>query len=179
MLRGKTRTDGDVDMKLAWLFAFLVSVPIAVGTEHSLVNAKAPDFSLLDQYDRQFTLQSFAGQPVILIASDGEGAKQNDRWIDRIQEKYKERIRIEGVADVRAAPFFMKSMVKNDFKKSKASILLDWSGELFKPYGCAQDVSNVILIDAGGYIRYVHSGAATNEAAEQLFRKIDTFMEKK
>jgi hypothetical protein len=160
-------------MKRLLCFVFLVMVPVLADAEHSLVNVKAPDFSLRDQYDRQYTLGSFAGQPVVLIASDGEGAKQNRQWVDRIREKYKERIRIEGVADVRSAPFFMKSSVRNDFKKNKDSILLDWDGALFISYGCVKNVSNVILIDGRGYIRHVHAGSASADAVERLFREID------
>jgi hypothetical protein len=164
-------------MKRVLCFVFFILIPAFARAEPSLFNAKAPDFSLLDQYGRQYSLGSFAGQPLVLIASDQEGSKQNRQWVDRIQKKYKERIRIEGVADVRTVPVLMKSVVRSDFKKNKDSILLDWDGAMFTSYGCVKSVSNVILIDSKGYIRHIHAGGATADAVDRLFRKIDTLNE--
>src|SRR5512140_1608392 len=111
-------------MKRILMIICMVVIPITGIAGSSLLNAKAPAFSLLDQYEQPFTLQSFSGQPAVFVASDKEGSTQNREWVAKIQEKYKERVRIEGVADVRAAPSFAKSYVKSDFKKNKDSILL-------------------------------------------------------
>lgn len=150
----------------------LATAGASAGTP-ALINAKAPEFSLLDQYDQPFDLRQAKGKTIILLASDGEGSKQNRQWIDAIKGRYGDRIAIVGIADLRSAPFFMKAMVINKFKERPAHILLDWKGVVFTSYGLAPNVSNLVLIDRHGIVQYLISGEATAAACEKLFREID------
>ncbi|MFN3480224.1 MAG: YtfJ family protein [Thermodesulfovibrionales bacterium] len=153
------------------LFIFF---PIGVESGQSIaLNTKAPDFSLKDQYDRTFNLREFEGQVVVLIASDKEGSAQNHLWGRKIRERYGNKIIIIGMADLRSVPFFLKNKIKEDFKKDDNSILLDWSGKVFDAYELAKKVSNIIVIDKKGYVRFTYSGSATKEAVNCLFEAID------
>ncbi len=134
---------------------------------------KAPDFSLPDQRDHLVTLSTFEGKVVILVASDKEGMKQNPAWRKGIVDRYGDRVVRQGVADVRKVPFFLKGSYKRDFQKDPESIILDWKGDIFKTYGFAENVSNIVLIDKNGFIRYRHSGDADPGAIDELFREID------
>ncbi len=137
------------------------------------VKTKAPDFSLPDQRDHLVTLSTFEGKVVILVASDKEGMKQNPAWRKGIVDRYGDRVVRQGVADVRKVPFFLKGSYKRDFQKDPESIILDWKGDIFKTYGFAENVSNIVLIDKNGFIRYRHSGDADPGAIDELFREID------
>lgn len=139
----------------------------------SIIGSPAPDFALQDQYDRPFTLRQYEGRVVVFLASDKEGSTQNQPWEKAISERYGNGVSVYGIADVRSVPFFLKGRIKSDFKKNKDGILLDWKGDVFKAYGLAEKVSNVILIDKYGVVRYVYSGAATEKAVERLFSVID------
>lgn len=163
---------------LVFLAFYLLPVVIATG-ELSLINSKAPEFSLSDQYDRQYSLQSFIGQPIVLLASDKKGSEQNHLWIESIEKRYGKNVRIIGVADVRTVPFFLKGKIRNDFKKNPNSILLDWEGTIFTAYGLSKGVPNVVLIDSIGYVRYLHAGGPTEEARELLFKEIGAMRDRK
>jgi hypothetical protein len=160
-------------MKTCFLLIVLTLLACTVEGGQSLINTRAPEFSLRDQYDQPYSLQSFAGQPVVLIASDKEGSGQNRQWLALLKEKYGLRLRIVGVADVRTVPFFLKGRVRGDFKKDEGSVLMDWDGALFTSYGLTKSVSNVILIDDGGSVQYLFAGSPSREATERLFGVLD------
>jgi hypothetical protein len=167
-------------MKQFILFLGLLILFVGAATgEQSLINTKAPEFAVYDQYGRQYSLQSFSGRPLVLLASGKDGEEQNHRWVASIQKKYGKSIRILGVADVRTVPFFLKGKIRNDFKKDPNSILLDWEGVIFTAYRLTKGVPNVVLIDSGGYVRFLHAGGPTDEAKEQLFKGIETLQDRK
>jgi predicted transcriptional regulator len=158
-----------------FLVALLLLLMPVAATEggQPIINAKAPGFSLRDQYDRPYDLRQGGGRTIVLLASDGEGAKHNRQWVDAIKGRYQDRIAIIGIADTRGVPFLFKGRVKSEFKKTPASVLLDWNGVVFTSYGLAPNVSNIVLIDKDGMVRYMYSGEATPQACENLFREID------
>lgn len=161
--------------KVRFFFGIFMISAIA-GAGQALINAKAPNFSLADQNGLQYGLSTFAGQPVVLLASDKAGEEQNHQWKELIGRKYGDRVRVVGVADVRTVPFFLKKKIKNDFQKDQNTILLDWEGMLFTSYGLAKGVSNVILLDGSGIVRYLHCGGPSREESERLFNDIDAVL---
>jgi len=154
------------------LLSLFLSTAAAQGG-HPILNAKAPEFTLLDQYDKPYNIRQGEGSIVVLLASDKEGEPQNALWRSAIEERYRDRILLIGIADVRTVPFFLKSRIKNNFRKDNARILLDWTGEVFSNYVLVKHASNIVLIDKKGMIRHVHFGEATTEARETLFKEID------
>ena len=153
------------------LFAFSI---VSAETVQSIpLNTKAPDFLLKDQHGRTFNLRELEGQLVVIIARNKKGESQNHLWNIKIREKYGDRITILGVADLRSVPFFMKDKIKENFKKYKNSILLDWDGKVADAYGFNENISNIILIDKKGYIRFIYSGNITEKAVDSLFRAIN------
>jgi predicted transcriptional regulator len=162
-------------MKIA-LFAVVLAFIISVAEAGQLTGSRAPDFTLHDQRDKQVNLHELEGQVVMLIASDAEGEKQNDEWKKAIG-KYRNRVLVFGAADVRKVPFFLKGKYKRRFQKDPASILLDWDGVIFKTYGLAENVSNIVVIDKKGIVRYFHSGKAEPAAVEELSAALEKSLE--
>jgi peroxiredoxin len=160
-------------MKTRILIIVLTLLARIVEGGESLINAKAPEFTLQDQQKKTVSLKHYEDRVVVLIASDKEGSSQNAAWTKAIKEKYADRVAVQGIADVSSVPFFLKGKIRHDFKKDADSILLDWKGEVFKAYGLTKGVSNVILIDKDGTIRHLSSGSASPEAVLDLFKKID------
>ena len=157
------------------LLSLFLSTAAAQGG-HPLLNVKAPEFSLLDQYDKPYNIRQGEGSIVVLLASDKEGEPQNALWRSAIEERYRDKIFLIGIADVRTVPFFLKSRIKNNFRKDNARILLDWTGEVFTNYVLAKHASNIVLIDKKGRVRYVTSGEVTIVARETLFKEIDKLL---
>lgn len=159
---------------MRYFIILLWALLLPAGAESStLIGAKAPEFSLLDQRDKMVTPDQFIGKPVVLVASDKEGMKQNPAWRKALAERYGGSIIAQGVADVRKVPFFLKGSYKRDFQKDPDSIILDWEGAIFTAYGFAENVANIVLIDREGIVRYVYSGSADKDAIERLFREIE------
>jgi peroxiredoxin len=152
---------------------FMLSVTCA-GAEN-LIGEMATPFTLQDQYEKTVSLRQYQGRAVVLLASDREGSTQNAGWIKAINDRYADRVAVQGIADVSSAPFFLKGKIRDEFKKGRSGILLDWKGEVFRSYGFAKAVSNIVLIDGSGVIRHRSSGKASPEAVRELFTKIDAF----
>ena len=87
-------------------------VPIAAGARAESVtaakDAKAPQFTLQDQYEKTVSLRQYEGRVVVLIASDKEGRPQNSAWIKAVRESYADRLVVQVIADVSSGPFFRK-----------------------------------------------------------------------
>ena len=159
-------------MKLL-LMVVMFMLLVAVARAENAIGEKAMEITLQDQHEKTVMVRQFEGRVVVLLASDREGSSQNAAWIKAIKDKYAERVIVQGIADVSSAPFFLKTKIRSEFKKNGDSILLDWKGEIFRSYGFAKAVSNIVLIDGRGVIRHRSSGGASPEAVQELFRKID------
>ncbi len=108
---------------MRYIILVIMALFLPAGAEsQTLIHAKAPDFSLLDQRDRQISLRQMEGKVIVLVASDKEGMKQNPAWRKAIADRYGERVLVQGVADVRKVPFFLKGSYKRDFQKNPDSI---------------------------------------------------------
>jgi len=164
-------------MRRAILLTAVMLWTMTAAADQTLINRKAPGFSLRDQHDRPYTLQTFSGRPLILMACDKRASKQNAAWRTAILEKYADRVQTAGVADLRSAPFFLSRFIKKDFKKDPVSILLDWDGTVFASYGLAENVPNIIVIDGMGLVRHLYSGLITPDAREQLFTAVEDVLE--
>lgn len=161
-------------MRRFLLIVILFILQAASANAENQIAEKAMEFTLQDQYDKTVILRQYEGQVVVLLASDKEGSSQNAAWIKAIKDKYANRVAVQGIADVSSVPFFLKGKIRNDFRKAGDSSLLDWKGEVFRSYGFAKTVSNIVLIDGRGVIRHRSSGSASPEAIQELFKKIDT-----
>jgi peroxiredoxin len=162
-----------IPMRQYLLIVMLCILPLTGARAENAIGEKAIEFTLQDQYEKTVSLKQYQGRLVVLIASDKEGKAQNSIWAKAIRDKYADRVSVQGVADVSSVPFFLKGMIRSDFKKERDSILLDWKGEVFKAYDITKGVSNVILVDKDGMIRHRTSGLASPEAVQALFLKID------
>jgi peroxiredoxin len=159
-------------MKLL-LIIMMFMLPVGGAWAENAIGEKAMEFTLQDQYGKTVTLREYYGRTVVLLACDKEGSPQKTGWIKAIRDKYADRVAVQGIADVSSVPFFLKTKIRNDFKKDGDSILLDWKGEVFRSYGFAKAVPNIVLIDGRGVIRHRSSGSVSPEAVQELFGRID------
>jgi hypothetical protein len=155
------------------LIALLFLLTLTFADGQSLIGSRAPEFILYDQHDKPYTIMQNRGKIIILLASDRKGSEQNKAWVESIEKKYKDRVPIIGIADLRRVPRVFEAVVKREFRNKPASILLDWNGDIFKSYGLAQKVANIVLVDKNGFLQYLYSGEATTDACEKLFWEID------
>jgi hypothetical protein len=140
------------------------------------IGTRFGDFSLQDQFDKPVNIRQLEGSIVVLIASDKEGSVQNAPWKDAVLNKFKGKVVLLGVADLRSVPFFLKSKIKKDFQNNPDGVILDWDGVVFTSYLLTKKVSNVILVDRKGLVRYFYAGPMETEARDRLFREIESML---
>lgn len=157
---------------LFMVLSLLVGAASVVGGQTD-VNSKVAEFALQDQFGKPVDISRYRGSIVVIIASDREGIDQNEKWEKAILQKNESDVDLLRVADVRGVPPDLRKYVKKKFQEIKLSILLDWDGTIFRQYGLIKNVSNLILIDRKGYIRYMSSGPAETPAVDRLFNEID------
>lgn len=138
-----------------------------------LINSRVPDFTLQDQFGKTISRRQFEGRVLVLIASDKKGSEQNGPWKKALISRYRDSIALIGLADVRTVPFFMKGKIKADFKNEEGSVLMDWKAELFDALALRKNVSNIVVVDQSGYLKYTTSGEATEDGVKKLFGEID------
>jgi hypothetical protein len=153
--------------------SLLIAAAPAPGAQAE-INTRVTASVLQDQFDKPVAISQYEGRIVVIIASDGGAIKQNEEWENAIHQRFGDDLVLLRVADVRGIPTqWWKKWIKTKFQEEKRSILLDYDGVIFRRYGLTKNISNLMLIDRKGYIRFIFSGAATNAAKEQLFNEIN------
>jgi hypothetical protein len=140
------------------------------------VGSLAPEWTLKDAKDKAYKLTDFENRILVILGSDKTGDEENEVWGGKLAEKYSDQIAIVGLADLRGVPFFWKGRVKSSFRNRRDTpsakygvpILLDWKGDVPKSYGFKPEVSNQVVIDAEGVVRYIAHGKCTDEAFEKM-----------
>lgn len=114
------------------------------------------EFDLKDQFDREYSHESWQGKILIVIGSDREGSQYNERWGEAIHKALADSpgfsyVQFVGVADLRGVPFFLKSFVKGKFPENRSKwLLMDWKGAFAKSYQFKGDVSNILIFAPRG-----------------------------
>jgi hypothetical protein len=145
--------------------AFALATPIA----------KLRDFELVDQYGKTRRYHFPKAMISLVAVTDCKGAGQLAPWIQSIYDRYRERIDIDGVADVSTIPKLLRPILTEFFKRQLAySVMLDWDGSVVSQFGYNKNVANLYLIDRSGRIVRRLSGEASDKALSELFGDIDS-----
>lgn len=112
------------------------------------------EFEMKDQFNREYTHESWADSIIVVFGSDRDGSDFNRIWGEAIQDSLKnepgfEQVRYVAVADLRGVPFFLKGLVKGFFPKEnrKMWILLDWKGQFAEAYHFVKGKSNILIFN--------------------------------
>ena len=91
--------------------------------------------------------------------------------------RYKESVRLEGVAELSAVPGFMRGMVRALFrKKVEYPVLLDWSGKVSQGYAYEKGEVNLFVLRHDGAICLKAIGAVTPRTLQLVTDQIDRLM---
>jgi len=150
---------------LAFFLVSLVTVAAAAlprpGTSAPAARAQTLDAKVLD-------LRALRGRIALVFYEDKDSTAQNKALKDAItaQKKthgHKLNVVIYAVADVSGYDFwpargFVEDAIREEERKSKTSIYLDWSGTFGKSLGVKRGVSNVVLLNPDNKVVVAHSG---------------------
>ena len=135
---------------------------------------KLTDFDLTDQDAKPRSYRFPKAKVTVMTVADHKGSDQLAPWIQKLHDRYQDRIDIDGIADVSmiAKPF--QAMFREAFRRQLTrSVMLDWDGSVVKQFGYTKGVANLYVIDRRGRIVKEFSGPVTDAAERELTREID------
>jgi hypothetical protein len=158
-------------MNIRWLiiaFGSGLAMTVAAGQPMRPTPTNAPArIALRDQFDAPRALAFPTTNLTFLTIADKAGSEQIPAWVEPIKQRFGDRVTIEGIADVSAAPRPLRGLVRRGFQKNLSHpILLDWSGDVVKAFAVVPGRANVFVLDAEGRILHQFAGAATTEAVK-------------
>jgi len=132
------------------------------------------DFTLTDQNLKTRNYRFPKSKVTVMTVADHKGSEQLAPWIQRLHDRYENRIDIDGVADVSMIPRPFHGVLREAFRKEVThSVMLDWGGSVVKQFGYAKGVANIYVINRRGRITKHLNGLVTDEAILELTREID------
>jgi hypothetical protein len=139
---------------------------------------KISDFELADQEAKPRRYRFPKSKVTVMAVADRKGATQLAPWIQRVRDRYSDRVDIDGLADVSmiAKPFH--AMLRTAFRKRLAyPVMLDWDGAVVKQFGYAKDEANIYVIDPRGCILKQVTGPLSDPGWRDLAEQIDRALE--
>lgn len=146
------------------------------------VGDAAPDFTLNDAEDQEYSLEKLQDKIVLLIMGNRKIRKEDDKWAEAFQKDYRDNKRIVAyiVADMRSVPGFVpKGFIKRQLKKDKppVTLLLDWKGKVHQAYHTQKEKPNLYLIHPDGQIAFHIKANFAQKTYQQLKQAIDAIQE--
>jgi len=143
---------------------------IACGTP---TNAPAV-ISLRDQFDVPQRLAFPTTNVFLFTIADKKGSEQIAGWVAPVKERFEAKVEICGIADVSAVPRPLRGLVRRKFRQAQTHpVMLDWTGDTVKAFGCVSDQVNVLVVDGEGRILMRVVGPASEEKLRALCSLLD------
>lgn len=132
------------------------------------------DFELTDQNAAARKYSFPKTKVTAMTVADQKGSDQLAPWIQRLYDRYGERIDIDGVADVSMIPKSFRGLVREVFRKRLThSVMLDWDGSVVRRFGYERGLANIYVIDRRGCIVMRVAGPVNPTVEQELFQAID------
>lgn len=143
----------------------LISSALTAGDGSRAIGKKALAFSVEDQFEKTWSWETnYKGKPTVLVLSDWKGSDYITNWTKPLLERFKGRIQFVAFADVSLAPSFMHGTIRGMFRESFTySIMMDFTGDVFKYYNVRAGVPNVVYIDESETVRLHTWGKGSTE----------------
>jgi len=159
------------------LMIALLSLPVLQGFSSAasgLIGSPAPYFRVESGDDKELTLDMIKGKVAAIFYQNKDIVDANKRLKDELQTLYYEQTGIVKdvlvrlpIIDCSDALWLFRGMWKREIReysmKEGTTIYCDWNGKMSSDYGMKADVSNVVIIDKGGKIRFFTSGEIEDE----------------
>jgi len=140
----------------------------------SLIGSAAPHFSVQSGDDKELTLDMLKGKVTAIFYENKDIVDANKRLKNELNKLYSEQtdalknvlVRLP-IIDCSDAfwPFLglWKRKLREHSKKHGMAIYCDWKGKMSADYKMKADVSNIVIIDKGGRIRFFSAGDVSTE----------------
>jgi hypothetical protein len=139
-----------------------------------LIGSAAPYFRVHSGDDRELTLDMIKGKVAAIFYENKDIVNANKRLKDELNTLYYEqtddlknvlvRLPVIDCSDaVWAFRWIWKKKLREHSRKERMTIYCDWEGKMFSDYKMKDGVSNVVITDKGGRIRFFTSGEVTDK----------------
>ena len=164
------------------LVVTLLSLPVFQSSSlaaSSLIGSAAPYFRVQSGDDKELTLDIIKGKVAAIFYENKDIVDANKRLKDELNKLYYQqtdalkdiivRLPIIDCSDA-VWPFLgiWKRRLKEHSKKEGVAIYCDWKGKMSSEYKMKDGVSNVVILDKNGRIRFFTSGEVTSEEVNDV-----------
>jgi hypothetical protein len=138
---------------------------------------QAPAFTL-ENLKGENKLFAFPREKVLILAiADQKGSETMENWIKPLFDRYRDKIEIQGVAELSAVPKFARGIARGIISGLvKQPILLDWTGTVSTQFGAKPGKTNLYAINTQGQIIAQASGVANLEKLTAIVEIIDPIL---
>ncbi len=159
---------------------FLVATLIASSALASgaLVGTAVPEFTLEDQFERQWTSNLFRGTTTVYVLSDRSGYEYSTNWTNVLIPRFRSSpVRFIPVADVQSVPGFLKGLIRSKFRDEfKYSVLMDWDGVLINGFSVQEGYTNLVIANKNGIIQHFTYGTGTSAQVEAFSQRLSAVL---
>ena len=160
-----------------FLLVLLLSVAVFQSSAlaaSGLIGSAAPYFRVQSGDDKELTLDMIKGKVAAIFYENKDVVENNKRVKDALNKLYYEQTRIVKDVVVRLPvidcsdavwPFLgiWKRRLREHSKKEGVVIYCDWKRKMSSAYKMKADVSNIVIVDKSGRIRFFNSGEVKAE----------------
>lgn len=137
-----------------------------------------PEVLMTDAWGRSLALSSLRDKPVLVIYEDKASAEQNKvlkAELARLArgDRYKKVVGLVAVADVTGYDYwpvrgFVEDAIQQESVRFGTDIFCDWNGRVRTTLGLERGVSNVVLYDHSGHVRFASKGTLADDERASL-----------
>jgi len=148
------------------------------------VGETRPDISLVDAWDRTFSIRSTGTKPILIVYEDRDSATQNKELKDDLArlakgDRYRNAVALVAIADVTGFGYwpvrgFVKDAIQEESVKWSTPIYCDWNGKFRTSMGLKKGASTVILYGKDGRVLLAHEGTMPAEKRRTLISLLRT-----
>jgi predicted transcriptional regulator len=157
------------------VLAAALAAALSSGVFAIQAGTRAPDFSLSDQFGKQWTLSGLAGNVTVLVAADRNSGRSMGPWVDTLKNRYSGRIQILALMDLHDIPGIGRGIAKSRIRdETKDPVMIDFHGTIAKAYGVNSKYPVVVVIDKGSIVRAVQTGSYSDDTFRPISAAINT-----
>lgn len=139
---------------------------------------KAPPFELKDQFKKPRSITFPRDRVTVLMFADRRSARQAEKWVGALYDRYENRILYEGVGVGKSVPRWERPVICFILRRvTPEPIMLDWNSAIATTYDFQRRRLNLFVVDPAGGIVLKTFGPKTEEAAKHVFDAIDALLD--
>ena len=95
------------------LASFIALSSVLAAHIDTIVGSRIPEFTIEDQFEREWRTSDFRGRTTVFVVSDRSGYEYSPNWTGVLVPRFKSSpVRFIPVADVQSVPGFLKGFIR-------------------------------------------------------------------